>query len=227
MAGPAFRSMAISGDVLRFIDGSEFRITKSAADTSGEYLEMEWFLPPSTETPPKHVHPQQREDYEVLDGAFEVFVRDGWQTVRAGESASAPAGEVHTFRVGDQPVRVRNVHAPALDFEDYFATESALMQAGKIRSYSSPRATLHYAVILDRYRHCMGDGQPVAVDLPSGPRPAGTTPGLRQRPEPIAAGRAFRSALVRLPLPAQKEALPVALARLLPWTTDVAPMSSV
>jgi quercetin dioxygenase-like cupin family protein len=161
MAGPAFRSMAISGDVLRFIDGSEFRITKSAADTSGEYLEMEWFLPPSTETPPKHVHPQQREDYEVLDGAFEVFVRDGWQTVRAGESASAPAGEVHTFRVGDQPVRVRNVHAPALDFEDYFATESALMQAGKIRSYSSPRATLHYAVILDRYRHCMVMASPL------------------------------------------------------------------
>jgi hypothetical protein len=71
MAGPAFRSMAISGDVLRFIDGSEFRIKKSAAETSGEYLEMEWFLPPSTETPPKHVHPQQRENYEVLDYRFQ------------------------------------------------------------------------------------------------------------------------------------------------------------
>jgi hypothetical protein len=68
---------------------------------------------------------------------------------------------VHTFRVGDQPVRVRNVHAPALDFEDYFATESALMQAGKIRSYSSPRAALHYAVILDRYRHCMVMASPL------------------------------------------------------------------
>jgi quercetin dioxygenase-like cupin family protein len=75
--------------------------TKSAADTSGEYLEMEWFLPPSTETPPKHDHPQQREDYDALDGAFEVVVRDGWQIVRARESASAPVGEVHTFRVGD------------------------------------------------------------------------------------------------------------------------------
>ena len=74
---------------------------------------------------------------------------------------SSAAGEVHTFRVGDQPVRVRNVHAPALDFEDYFATESALMQAGKIRSYSSPRATLHYAVILDRYRHCIVMASPL------------------------------------------------------------------
>ena len=99
------------------MDGSEFRITKAGGDTNGEYLEMEWFLPPSTQMPPKHIHPQQREDYEVVEGAFEVFVRDGWQTVRAGESASAPAGEVHTFRVGDKAVRVRNVHAPALDFE--------------------------------------------------------------------------------------------------------------
>jgi quercetin dioxygenase-like cupin family protein len=147
--------VAASADILRFVDGSEFRITKCAADTNGEYLEMEWSLPPSTETPPKHIHPQQREDYEVLEGSFEVFVGDRWRIVRAGESASAPAGEVHTFRVGDQPVLVRNVHAPALDFEDYFATESALMEAGKIRSYSSPRAALHYAVLLGRYKHCM------------------------------------------------------------------------
>lgn len=147
--------MTASGDLLTFVDGSQFRITKAAADTNGGYLEMEWFLPPSTETPPKHIHPQQREDYEVLEGTFEVFVRDRWRIVDAGESASAPAGEVHTFRVGDRPVRVRNVHAPALDFEDYFATESALMAGGKIRSYSSPRAALHYAALLHRYQHCM------------------------------------------------------------------------
>jgi quercetin dioxygenase-like cupin family protein len=99
--------MAASGDVLRFVDGREFRITQAAADTNGQYLEMEWWLPPSTETPPRHIHPHQREDYEVLEGAFEVLVRDGWRTVAAGESASAPVGEVHTFRVGDRPVRVR------------------------------------------------------------------------------------------------------------------------
>ncbi len=62
---------------------------------------------------------------------------------------------MHTFRVADQPTRVRNVHAPALDFEDYFATESALMESGEIKSFSSPRAVLHYAVLLHRYRHCM------------------------------------------------------------------------
>lgn len=159
--------MAASRDILSFVDGSEFRITKAAADTDGGYLEMEWSLSPSTETPPKHIHPQQREDYEVLEGAFDVFVSDGWRTLGAEESASVPAGEVHTFRVGNQPVRVRNVHAPALDFEDYFATESALMAAQKIRSYSSPRAALHYAVLLDQYRHCMIMANPLSRGLVS------------------------------------------------------------
>lgn len=170
--------MAASGDVLRFVDGSEFRITKAAADTNGEYLEMEWWLPPSTETPPKHIHPQQREDYEVLEGAFEVFVRDGWRTVAAGESASAPVGEVHTFRVGDRGVRVRNVHAPALDFEDYFAAESALMEAGRIRSYSSPRAVLHYAVLLDQYRNCMVLASPLLRGLITALAPLGRRLGF-------------------------------------------------
>jgi quercetin dioxygenase-like cupin family protein len=160
------------------MDGSEFRITKAGGDTNGEYLEMEWFLPPSTQMPPKHIHPQQREDYEVVEGAFEVFVGDGWQTVRAGESASAPAGEVHTFRVGDKPVRVRNVHAPALDFEDYFAAESALTEAGKIKSYSSPRAILHYAVILDRYRHCMVMASPLLRGFVAAVAPVGRRLGF-------------------------------------------------
>jgi quercetin dioxygenase-like cupin family protein len=172
--------MAASGDILRFVDGSEFRITKSATDTNGEYLQMEWFLPPSTETPPKHIHPRQWEEYEILEGVFVVFVRDAWRTVRAGESASAPAGEVHTFRVGDQPVRVRNVHAPALDFEDYFAAESALVEAGKIRSYSSPRAALHYAVLLDRYRHCMVMASPLLVALISALAPLARRLGFGQ-----------------------------------------------
>ena len=157
--------MVAAGDILKFVDGSEFRITRSAADTSGEYLEMEWFLPPSTETPPKHIHPKQREDYEVTEGCVEVFIQDRWQTLHAGETASVPAGKVHTFRVGDEPVRVRNVHAPALDFEDYFALESALMEAGKIKSYASPRASLHYVVMLDRYRHCMVMASPLLRGL--------------------------------------------------------------
>jgi quercetin dioxygenase-like cupin family protein len=148
--------MAHAGDVLEFLDGSEFRITKAAADTGGESLEMEWFLPSSTEMPPKHIHPDQREEYTVIEGALDVLVEREWRSLGPGDSASAPPGAVHTFKVPDgQTARVLNVHAPSLDFEDYFAKESALMRAGKIKSYTSLRAAIHWAVLLRKYRRCM------------------------------------------------------------------------
>ncbi len=75
-------------------------------------------------------------------------------------------------------MRVRNVHAPALDFEDYFAAESALMEAGRIRSYSSPRAVLHYAVLLDQYRHCMVMASPLLRGLITALAPLGRRLGF-------------------------------------------------
>jgi hypothetical protein len=70
------------------------------------------------------------------------------------------------------------VHAPALDFEDYFATEAALMEAGKIKSYSSPRAALQYAVLLDDYRHCMVMASPLLRGLLSALAPVGRKLGF-------------------------------------------------
>ena len=149
--------MAVTaGDVLSFHDGSEFTVVKSATDTGGEVLELEMFFPPTTEDVPRHIHPEQAETYEVIEGAFKVLVGSEWHELGPGQSATVPAGTVHTFRiVGDQPARVRNLHAPSLDFEDYFATESRLMREGKIKSYSSPVALLYYAGLLRQYRHCM------------------------------------------------------------------------
>ena len=147
---------AMAGDMWRFHDGSEFTVVRSAADTGGEALELEMFFPPTAEDVPRHVHPEQAETYEVLEGAFKVLVGSEWHELGPGQSATVPAGTVHAFRiVGDQPARVRNLHAPALDFEDYFATESRLMREGRIKSYSSPVALLYYAGLLRQYRHCM------------------------------------------------------------------------
>lgn len=145
-----------AGDVLSFHDGSEFTVVRSAADTGGEVLELEMFFPPTTEDVPRHVHPQQAETYEVIEGVFNVLVGSEWHELGPGQSVTVPAGSVHTFRVvGEGPARVRNLHAPALDFEDYFATESRLMREGRIKSYSSPVALVYYAGLLGKYRHCM------------------------------------------------------------------------
>src|SRR5215207_7334555 len=92
---------------------------RSGADTGGELLEMEWELPAKGWAPQPHLHPCLTEEYEVLEGSLDVLIGGEWRTLTAGEAASVPPGMVHTFRVGADPVRVRNVHRPALDFEPY------------------------------------------------------------------------------------------------------------
>jgi mannose-6-phosphate isomerase-like protein (cupin superfamily) len=44
------------------------------------------------------VHPQQVEEYEVLEGRFDVVVDGEWRTLAPGESASVPIAALHTFR---------------------------------------------------------------------------------------------------------------------------------
>ena len=79
--------------ILQWPDGSVYRITQSTEDTGGERQEMEFELPGPR-----------------LGSSA---------TLSAGEAASVPPGAVHTFRTRDEPVRVRNVHRPPLDFEPY------------------------------------------------------------------------------------------------------------
>ncbi|HZB06328.1 MAG TPA: cupin domain-containing protein, partial [Thermoleophilaceae bacterium] len=84
--------MAVTaGDVLSFHDGSEFKVVRSAADTGGEVLELEMFFPPTTEDVPRHIHPEQAETYEVIEGAFKVLVGSEWHELGPGQSATVPA----------------------------------------------------------------------------------------------------------------------------------------
>jgi mannose-6-phosphate isomerase-like protein (cupin superfamily) len=80
---------------------------------------MEWELPTNGWARQPHIHPRLTEEYELLDGSLDVSIGGEWRTLTAGEAASVPPGTIHTFRVGGGPVRVRNVHRPALDFEPY------------------------------------------------------------------------------------------------------------
>lgn len=54
------------------------------------------------------------------------------------------AGTVHTFRVGGGPVRVRNVHRAALDFEPYIKRLCSAANKGNLGDFERyPRASLH------------------------------------------------------------------------------------
>jgi hypothetical protein len=68
--------MATAGEHFKMPDGSLYIVRRPAAETDGEAVEMEFVLPSGCGPPPPHIHPQQVEEYEVLDGRFVVRVRN-------------------------------------------------------------------------------------------------------------------------------------------------------
>jgi mannose-6-phosphate isomerase-like protein (cupin superfamily) len=138
-------------DTLLWPDGSIYRITRSSADTGGELLEMELELPAHGWAPQPHVHPQLTEEYRVLEGSFDVLVGTDWRTLKAGDSASVQAGTVHTFRAGSSPVRVANIHRPALDFEPYIRRLCSAANERNLGDLSGVRALLYVAVLLHEF----------------------------------------------------------------------------
>jgi mannose-6-phosphate isomerase-like protein (cupin superfamily) len=67
-------------------------ITRSSEDTFGELFETRNWIEPRMLGPPVRVHPIADQSYAVIEGALEVFMSGEWSRVRAGETATVPAG---------------------------------------------------------------------------------------------------------------------------------------
>ena len=131
-----------------------WEITRSATDTGGELFEATNWIDAGMTGPPVHVHPTADESYEVLEGALDVCVDGVWKTLRAGESATAPAGVPHTLRnATSEPVRIVNIHRPALQFESFFREMHALISEGKIKRLppKEPGSAIYVAMLFSKY----------------------------------------------------------------------------
>src|SRR4051812_40686976 len=131
--------MATAGERFEMPDGSVYIVRRPAAEADGEAVEMEFVLPSGCVAPPPHVHPHQVEEYEVLEGRFDVVVDGEWQTLAPGESATVPIGALHTFRNrSGGVVRVRNWHRPAMRFEDFIEQTSRTLRAAGVKRKARP-----------------------------------------------------------------------------------------
>lgn len=151
--------MAKTGDRFEMPDGSVYAVTRATAETGGEYVEMEFVLPPGCIPPPPHVHPGQVEEYEVIEGSFDVMVDGEWSTLGPGESASVPRGTLHTFRNrSGAVVRVRNWHRPAIRFEEFIERMHSSLRAGGIRSKRDPRVFLYLSMVFGEFEDTLVPG---------------------------------------------------------------------
>ena len=140
--------MPESGDRYVMPDGlGEYRLLRSSKETGGEFVEMEFILPPGAFAPPPHRHPAQVEEYEVLEGTFDVMVDGEWRTLRPGEAASVPVNTDHTFRVGgDDTVRVRNVHRPGGRFDEFIETQYRFVSSDRYKGLRRPSTAIVMAM---------------------------------------------------------------------------------
>jgi quercetin dioxygenase-like cupin family protein len=144
--------MAEAGDRFDMPEGSSYIVRTPTAATAGESIEMEFILPPGCVPPPPHVHPEQEESYEVIEGSFDVMVDGEWTTLSPGESASVPRGTMHTFRNrSGGTVRVKNWHRPAKRFEEFIERMHTSLNEAGIRRSRDPRMLICLSAVILEY----------------------------------------------------------------------------
>jgi quercetin dioxygenase-like cupin family protein len=130
-------------------------LTRTTADTNGEYLEAYVVVTAGT-GPPLHVHHHAEESYQVLSGELEVRLGKEWKRVSPGQTLTVPRGVPHTLRgvphtlknhvpVELIPVELINVHRPALDFERMFRRMHTLVTE---QGVSLPPKNLRSAILM-------------------------------------------------------------------------------
>ena len=135
--------MAEAGERFQMPDGSVFVVRRPAAESGGDFVEMEFVLPSGCIAPPPHIHPHQVESYEVVEGTIDVMVDGEWSTLAEGESASVPLGVEHTYRNrSGETSRVLNWHRPAVGFEDFIETVGASLEQIGVTRKRDPRIAI-------------------------------------------------------------------------------------
>jgi quercetin dioxygenase-like cupin family protein len=144
--------MAYAGQTITNpISGETITFRRTAADTNGEYLEIDLELTADGHVPGAHVHPEQEERFEVLEGTMKF--RMGMKTIvaEAGDVVTVPKGKVHKFKnAGDGVARARVTVTPALKMEELFETTVDLAKEGATLHTGMPKP-LHLALFIREY----------------------------------------------------------------------------
>ena len=147
--------MAKAGDELvNPMSGLRTVFRKTAQETSGELLQVDWIGSPGWTTGPDHVHPLQEERFEVLSGKLGLRVKGVERVHNVGEVIVAPAGSAHAAwnASSDDQVHILVDFRPALRTERAFETLAGLARGGKTNRAGVPKNPLRLALILRHFK---------------------------------------------------------------------------
>ncbi len=145
--------MANAGDeLINPVTGLRTVFRKTARDTGGELLQVDWIGEPGWTTGPDHVHPRQEERFEVLSGKLGLRVEGIERVLDEGAVITAPAGSQHAaWNASDEEVHALIDFRPALRTETAFETLAGLARDGKTNEAGVPKNPLLLALIMREY----------------------------------------------------------------------------
>ena len=147
------------------VTGETITFRKTAAETGGEFVEIDLQLAADGQVPGVHVHPLQEEKFEVLAGVMKFRYGRRKIVAEAGETVTVPAGVIHSFANAskEQDAHVRVTITPALKMEELFATTVRLANEGKVNRKGMPKP-VELAMFVERFKdEVQGPFPPPAV----------------------------------------------------------------
>ncbi len=135
------------------MSGERIVIQQSGADTLGQLLAFDLFLPPGGHVPASHAHPVQEERFTIVAG--QVRFRVGHRTIRAsaGDTIVVAPGTAHWFgNVGHDTALARVEVRPALRMEELLERSGAIA-AGRSRFGAIMPHLPDLALILLEFEH--------------------------------------------------------------------------
>jgi mannose-6-phosphate isomerase-like protein (cupin superfamily) len=135
-------TMAHQGQTLENpASGERITFRQTSASTRGELLAIDLELPAGRRVPGgQHVHPNQEERFEVVEGTMRFKLGRKRVVAGPGEVVVVPRGQRHDFaNVGDADALVRVEVRPAMRMEQLFETAVALAEQGRTMAGGIPR----------------------------------------------------------------------------------------
>jgi quercetin dioxygenase-like cupin family protein len=134
------------------VTGETVTFRQTSADSGGEVVIAEVSLRPGAAVAGPHVHPNQTETFQILDGAVGFRLGRGRLAATTGETVVVEAGTAHAFwNAGEGQARFLCDIRPALGFERLLETMFALARDGKTNRRGVPHP-LRLAAIADHHR---------------------------------------------------------------------------
>lgn len=135
------------------VSGERIVIRQSGAETGGELLSFDLFLPAGGRVPAGHVHPAQEERFTVMEGSMRFRIGRRSVLAMAGDTIQIPQGTAHWFsNVGPGVAHARVEVRPALRMQELFETSEALGAEGHLPGTRLPRPT-DLALFLLEFQH--------------------------------------------------------------------------